>query len=397
MRAPSLLLAACAALVIVGCAGDSEEGEARMTTAAETATEPADTRPADTEPAETETAPEEETGPLRIVRVATGFEAPVYLTFAPGEPDRLYVVEQVGRIAVVSDGEVRGQSFLDISDEVLAGGEQGLLGLAFHPRYETNGRLYIHYTNLDGDTRVVEYRAREDRRGVDESTARVLFALDQPYANHNGGQLAFAPDGRLWLGLGDGGSGGDPENRAQNLSDRLGKLLAFDIDESEPDPEIVAYGLRNPWRFSFDRETGDLWIGDVGQDAFEEINRLPQQRLGELVNFGWDVFEGRARYEEKEPNPEGELVDPVAVYDHSQGSCSVTGGYVYRGTEVPGAAGRYFFGDYCSGLVWSLGPGANRARQEPFEVDALSSFGEDARGELYLASLSGTIFRLAGG
>jgi glucose/arabinose dehydrogenase len=325
--------------------------------------------------------------------VAQGLEAPLALTWAPGEPERLYVVEQVGRVAVVENGRVRSERFLDVTDQAQAGGEQGLLGLAFHPAYEDNRLLYVHYTNTEGDTRVVEYRARADGRGVDESSARELLAVEQPYPNHNGGQLAFAPDGRLWLGLGDGGSGGDPENRAQDLSSRLGKLLAIDVDAAEARVEIVAYGLRNPWRFSFDRETSDLWIGDVGQSAFEEINRLPAAQVGELVNFGWDVYEGLEIYEDKDPSSEGPLVEPVAVYDHEQG-CSVTGGYVYRGGDIPTAEGRYFYGDYCSGTVWSLTRG--EPREEPFTVDGLSSFGEDAAGELYLLSLGGTIFRLTG-
>jgi glucose/arabinose dehydrogenase len=391
MRVPSLLLAsACAALLLGGCAGDSGGGDPRTT-----AEEGAPTAPAETEPAGTITEPEKpKPEKLRLARVATGLESPVYVTWAPGEPDRLYVVEQVGRVAVIDDGKVRDERFLDLADEIQAGGEQGLLGLAFHPRYESNRLLYVDYTNLEGDTRVVEYRARPNRRGVDESTARVLLAVDQPYSNHNGGQLAFGPDGRLWVGLGDGGSGGDPENRAQDLSERLGKLLAVDVDAAEPEAEIVAYGLRNPWRFSFDRETGDLWIGDVGQSEFEEVDRLPRARLGELANFGWDAFEGFTRFEDKEPNGEGRLVEPVAVYDHGQG-CSVTGGYVYRGRRLPGSLGRYFFGDYCSGAVWSLAPESDRPRREPFAVDALSSFGEDAQGELYLVSLEGDVFRLS--
>ncbi len=393
MRAHSLfaIAACCAALAVGGCSGDkAEEGGPPSVEP----TTPAETEPGETEPGETDAG--EASGALRLELVAGGLTAPVYLTSAPGDPSRLYVVEQVGRVAVVEDGEVRRERFLDISDELQAGGEQGLLGLAFHPRYAANRLLYVHYTDLEGDTRVVEYRAREDGESVDEASARPLFALDQPYPNHNGGQLSFGPDGRLWLGLGDGGSGGDPENRAQNLTDRLGKLLAFDVEAAEPRAEIVAYGLRNPWRFSFDRETGDLWIGDVGQNAYEEVDMLPRDRLGELVNFGWDAFEGNEPYEDKEPNPEGELVDPVTVYDHGQG-CSVTGGYVYRGRDVPSAAGRYFYGDYCSGIVWSLEPGSSRPRQEPFTVDALSSFGEDARGELYLVSVGGDVYRLATG
>jgi glucose/arabinose dehydrogenase len=386
VRALTLLAAACSGLVLAGCSGS--ESDETPSTAPDTATG-AETTPATT----TEARPPPRR--LRLVRVASRLEAPLYLTWAPGEPGRLYVVEQEGRIAVVERGRVRAERFLDIEDEVVAGGEQGLFALAFHPEYESNRRFYVHFTNVEGDTRVVEYRATRNGLRVDESTARVLLALDQPYSNHNGGQILFAPDGRLWIGLGDGGSAGDPENRAQDLSEPLGKLLAIDVDAAEPRVETVAYGLRNPWRFSFDRATGDLWIADVGQSAFEEVDRLRSDQVGNLVNFGWDVFEGRARYEDKQPSGAGRLVDPVAVYGRDDG-CSVTGGYVYRGSRVEVAVGRYFFGDYCSGRVWSLDADApGKRRRERFEVPALASFGEDTSGELYLVSLTGSVFRLA--
>ena len=298
----------------------------------------------------------------------------------------------------MAGGLVEAEPFLDVTSEVVSGGEQGLLSVAFHPDYAENGLLYVDYTDLNGDTRVVEFQALDDRTGVDPASGRVLLAIEQPYSNHNGGQLAFGPDGRLWVGMGDGGSAGDPENRAQDLSSRLGKLLTLDVSESRPTPEIAAYGLRNPWRFAFDRENGDLWIGDVGQGEFEEIDRLPRAEVGNLTNFGWDVFEGDAAYEEKEPNPEGRLVGPVAVYGHDEG-CSVTGGFVYRGDEVPALEGRYAYGDYCSGTVWSIAADGAResVRREPIEVDGLTSFGEDGQGELYAASSSGTVFRIAAG
>jgi glucose/arabinose dehydrogenase len=372
---------AAAAAVLVGCSSGSE---------AEPEPEPAPTSPTTT--SEATTAEGEQSGPLRLARVVEGLESPVHLTWAPGERERLYVVEQVGRIRVVEEGRLLEQPFLDIVDLVVSGGEQGLLSVAFHPEYESNRRFYVNYTDVNGDTRVVEYEAT----GGNQIRRRQLLLVDQPYANHNGGQLVFGPDGLLYVGMGDGGSGGDPENRAQNLSSRLGKLLRIDVDAPGTQWETVAYGLRNPWRFSFDRATDDLWIGDVGQGDIEEIDFLPRGTEG-LVNFGWDVFEGTERYEDKEPNPAGELVDPIVEYSHDEG-CSVTGGFVYRGESVPSAEGRYFYGDYCSGLVWSFSREEDeRPTREPFEVDSLSSFGEDLDGELYLVSHGGTVYRLAQG
>lgn len=377
MRAAVLLMLSALALV-AGCAGAGDSDR-------EATTGPG-------APVETGSSSEG----IRLVAVARGLERPVHVDAAPGEPNRLYVVEQAGRIRIVEGGRVEARPFLDVTSEVVSGGEQGLLSVAFHPDYRENGLLYVDYTDLNGDTRVVEYRALDDRTAVDPASRRVLLAIDQPYSNHNGGQLAFGPDGRLWVGMGDGGSGGDPENRAQNLSSLLGKLLTLDVSESRPSPEIAAYGLRNPWRFSFDRENGDLWIGDVGQGDFEEVDRLPRAEVGNLVNFGWDVFEGDAAYEEKEPNPEGSLVGPVAVYDHGEG-CSVTGGFVYRGDGVPALKSRYIYGDYCSGTIWTIAADGAResVRREPIEVDGLTSFGEDGRGELYAASSAGTLFRIA--
>jgi glucose/arabinose dehydrogenase len=340
----------------------------------------------------TETSTDESPLRLKLTRVATGLDAPDDLASTPGEPNRLYVVEQPGRIRVIENGRLSPQPFLDITSAVQSGGEQGLLSVAFHPDYADNGLFYVDYTDLDGDSRIVEFEAR----GAEApARKRELLFVDQPYANHNGGQLAFGPDGRLYVGMGDGGSGGDPENRAQNLDERLGKLLSLDVDQRGSAWRIEGYGLRNPWRFSFDRETGDLWIGDVGQGEWEEIDHTPQGEPG-LENYGWDVFEGRHRYEDKDPNPRGQLVMPVAEYSHDHG-CSVTGGFVYRGEGIPAAQGRYFYGDYCSGNVWSLALRDGRAtgiRRHRFRVDALSSFGEDAAGELYLVSLEGNVFRL---
>ena len=331
---------------------------------------------------------------LRLVRVASGFDGPVHVASTRSEPDRLYVVEQSGRIRVIVRGRVRAAAFLDIRDRVRSGGEQGLFAIAFHPRYAVNRKLYVHYTDRNGDTRVVQYRS--DGRRVLERTRRQLLFVDQPYSNHNGGQLAFGPDRYLYVGLGDGGAGSDPENRAQRLSTKLGKILRRNVNRAGSRWHIVGYGLRNPWRFSFDRRTGDLYVGDVGQSAWEEVSFTRRGSAG-LENYGWDVYEGRSIHERKRPNPAGRLVMPIAVYPLEGGHCAVTGGFVYRGSRMPALRGRYFYGDYCSGTVWSLRVEGGRARglrREPFRVELLSSFGESARGELYLASHRGTIYRL---
>jgi glucose/arabinose dehydrogenase len=378
------LAVALACLVIVAATGCDSGDPAEETEPAPPASTSAETEP---------TPPGSRS--LALVKVASGLEAPVHAAAAPGEPGRLYVVERAGRIRVLEGGRVLPRPFLDISADVTSGGEQGLLSVAFHPDYAENGLFYVDYTDLGGDTRVVEFRAEEGR---EPTKVRELLHVAQPYANHNGGQLAFDRDGLLYVGMGDGGAGGDPENRAQDLGSRLGKLLRIDVDRPDADWEIVAYGLRNPWRFSFDRETGDLWIGDVGQGAVEEVDYLPGGDLGSLVNFGWDVFEGTHVYEDKKPNDAGRLVGPIAEYSHDEG-CSITGGFVYRGEDVPSAQGRYFYGDYCSGRLWSLertGEGAT-VRRLRFEAPELSSFAEDGSGELYLLTLDGTVYRLVSG
>jgi glucose/arabinose dehydrogenase len=326
---------------------------------------------------------------LSIRPVANGFESPVHVTAPRNEPGRLYVVEQVGRIRVVQNGRVRAAPFLDIRSIVQSGGEQGLLSAAFHPQYASNRRFYVNYTDRNGDTNVVEYRSN-GTRALPGSARRLLF-VRQPYSNHNGGQVVFGPDGRLYVGMGDGGAGGDPENRAQDPGTLLGKLVSINV--ATRGVRIEALGLRNPWRVSFDRRTGDLWIGDVGQNAWEEVDFLPRRSPG-LENYGWDAYEGRERFEDK-PIARGRLIGPIAVYGRGEG-CSITGGFVSRGS-VAAARGRYFYGDYCSGTVWSLKRGSRPlVRREPFRVENLTSFGEDARGELYLVSHRGTIYRLAG-
>src|SRR3954451_10195929 len=264
-----------------------------------------------------------------FVQVATGFAAPVYVTSAPGDPATLYVVEQPGTIKIVRNGAVAG-TFLDIRSRVKSGEEQGLLSVAFHPQYAANHRFYVDYTDLSGDTRVVEFRSANGAGRP--ASARQLLFVDQPYDNHNGGQLEFEGKGYLYVGMGDGGSGGDPENRAQNLKSRLGKLLRINPLRAGSTWQIVGFGLRNPWRFSFDRKTGNLWIGDVGQGTWEEVDYRNAAKVGQLANYGWNRFEGKSTYDPAKPLlRKGDMVSPVVVYSHEGGACSITGGYVYRG------------------------------------------------------------------
>jgi len=321
---------------------------------------------------------------------ARGFDAPVLLTYAPGEPRTAYVVEQPGRVLRLRGG--RRTVFLDIRGRVEYGGEQGLLGLSFDPGYAKNRRFYVAYTSRAGRNTVARFRSNGAK--AVPSSLKLLLAVPDPYGNHNGGHLTFGPDGRLYTSIGDGGSGGDPENRAQNMQSQFGKLLALDVSKPAAGWSIEALGLRNPWRFSFDRATGDLYIGDVGQGEIEEISFTPRESPG-LENYGWDIFEGSRRFEEKVAGP-GELVFPVAEYNHERG-CSVTGGYVYRGTARRSEQGRYIYGDYCSGTVWSFrlaNGAATDLRVEPFRVENLSSFGENAAGELFALSHDGTIYRV---
>jgi glucose/arabinose dehydrogenase len=324
---------------------------------------------------------------------ASGLSALTGISATPAEPRRLYAVEQVGRIRYFVNGRLGG-TFLDIRSRVLSGGEQGLLSLAFHPAYKRNHRFYVNYTDRNGDTRVVEYRSRNGRAIT--SSARQLLFVDQPFANHNGGQLQFDRGGLLYVGMGDGGSGGDPGNRAQRMNERLGKLLRINPLRRGARWQIIGLGLRNPWRFSFDRANGDLYIGDVGQGDWEEVDYRPRARIGTLANYGWKAFEGNARFSNTALGP-GQLVAPVHVYANGGSDCSVTGGYVYRGRSVAPAVGRYFFGDYCSGTVWSVRIEGGRAvdvRRERFRAASLTSFGEDAAGELYLATGDGRISKL---
>jgi glucose/arabinose dehydrogenase len=330
-------------------------------------------------------------------QVASGFADPTDVTTAPGDPSTLYVVEQRGTVQMVRDGKLAG-TFLDLSDRVLAENERGLLSIAFDPGYARTHLFYVDYTDLRGDSHVVE------RNSVTGAERELLFVA-QPYPNHNGGQLAFDRRGFLYVGMGDGGTNaatgallGDPENRAQNLSSKLGKLLRIVPSRAGATWQMVGLGLRNPWRFTFDRTTGDLWLGDVGAGGYEEVDHRPAAKLGVLANYGWSRFEGATFYNRKIRLARGVLVPPVWAYNHANGSCSVVGGYVYRGQAIPSARGRYFFGDFCSGVVWSFKVGAkgraSAVTRMSGTVPNLSSFGEDANGELYAVGLDGVLYAL---
>jgi glucose/arabinose dehydrogenase len=346
-------------------------------------------------------------GPVEIdlELAAEGFDSPLGVVNAGDGSDDLFVVEQGGRIWRISKGEIDREPFLEIPDLIVAGGEQGLLGLAFHPDHGNNGLFYVNYTDTSGDTVIAEYHRNGNQ--ADAGSARILLHIDQPYSNHNGGNVVFGPDGYLYIGMGDGGAGGDPEKRAQNPQELLGKMLRIDVDHAIGDgqygipednpfvggggrPEIWALGMRNPWRFSFDREGGDLWIGDVGQSALEEIDRAPSDEAG--INWGWDVLEGTECYEPSDGCDDKGKTPPVSQYDHSLG-CAVTGGYVYRGDRQGALSGRYIFGDYCSGLLWTLYSDPGTEFQEPLPAAqtglSISSFGESEDGEIYLTDISG--------
>jgi glucose/arabinose dehydrogenase len=331
--------------------------------------------------------------------VAQGLDSPVYVTAPKGQAGKLYVVEQPGEIVVLDHGKLQSRPFLDIRNLVRSGGEQGLLSVAFHPNYAKNHRFFVYFNDTSGDVRIYEYRSN-GTVALPGTAKPLLFVPHRAHSNHNGGQLQFGPDGYLYAGTGDGGSEGDPDNHSQNLSSRLGKLLRLNVNKAGAKWHIAGYGLRNPWRFSWDSATHDLYIGDVGQDTWEEVDVRTPRRQRVLNNYGWRVWEGRSRYTSSQKvNARGKLVFPVVTYKHENGNCSITGGYVYRGKSIPSARGRYFYGDYCTGRIWSLRAVGGRLksgpRLEPVHVAALSSFGLDASGNLYAVSLSGEIFQLA--
>jgi glucose/arabinose dehydrogenase len=417
LQAPWAMLV-CLALLGAACGGAGPASPARATptggavrpgsqTPAATGT-PSSPSPAAATPRETATT-EQATADLgrvqlQLVEFASGFEDPLYLTHSGDGSGRVYVVEQGGRILVVErTGTVQGAAFLDIAERVSAGGERGLLGLAFHPAYARNGRLFVNYTDRNGDTVVSEFRGTATR--ADPGSERVLLQIDQPYANHNGGWIGFGPDGYLYIATGDGGSGGDPHNNGQRRDTLLGKLLRIDVDRGSPyaipadNPfardggargEIWAYGLRNPWRVSFDRRTGNVFLGDVGQGRFEELDFQPAARSG--LNYGWNIMEGPECFRQETCDRNG-LVLPVFAYGRDQGIV-ITGGYVYRGSRFPLLAGIYLFGDYGSGRIWAAAAtDAARGRVDPVPMLesalSLSSFGEDEAGELYAIDLTG--------
>ena len=350
--------------------------------------------------------------------VVFGLQKPLGLAHAGDGSGRLFILEQAGLIRILKDGLLLPTPFLDITDRVGSTGfEQGLLGLAFHPGYAVNGAFYINYTDQQGDTVIARFQVSpDDPNRADPSSETRLLQIPQPYANHNGGEVAFGPDGSLYLGLGDGGSAGDPLGNGQSLDTLLGKILRLDVDSGTPyaippgnpfamgggRPEIWAFGLRNPWRFSFDRLTGDLYIGDVGQSALEEINFLPNAELSKsqgspqaAFNFGWNYYEGSASFSGTPPSGLNAIA-PVAEYSHQEG-CSVTGGVVYRGSKLPEWQGIYFFGDYCSGRIWGLLPDGQGdwILKVLFEDQGrIASFGEDEAGEIYLVDHAGSVSQL---
>jgi len=344
---------------------------------------------------------------LSLQQIASGFDAPVYITHANDNSDRLFVVEQGGLIKILKNGVVNDTPFLTITNLISTGGERGLLGLAFHPAFSSNGRFFIFYTDLRGDLIIARLQAAANTSAVDLSSRRTILRIPhRENANHNGGQIAFGPDGYLYIGTGDGGGGGDEPNNAQNRRKLLGKVLRIDIDKGSKysipskNPfarsktfrkEIYAYGLRNPYRFSFDKVSKRLFLGDVGQSRFEEINIIKSGG-----NYGWRITEGKACFNpESNCNKKG-LVSPVATYDQSEGR-AVIGGYVYRGTAISDLVGKYIFADYIAGTIWSLRQfGRTWQRSTLLQSRALvSSFGEDQKGELYVSDIgSGIIFKL---
>jgi glucose/arabinose dehydrogenase len=351
-----------------------------------------------------------------LVEVASDLTRPVFLTHAGDGSGRAFIVEQDGSILIMKDGKLLETPFLDVSKIITRdASERGLLGLAFHPDYKDNGKFYIDYTDTQGDTAIARYTVSTDNPDVaDPESGEVILHIHQPYANHNGGDIIFGPDGYLYIGMGDGGSAGDPQGNGQNPEAVLGKILRIDVNGSDDGkaygipadnpyvnnpalaPEVWAMGVRNPWRYSFDRKTGDLYIGDVGQNQYEEVDfQAADSKGGE--NYGWNITEGLHQYSGAAV-PDG-LVKPFFEYSHGDDGCSVTGGYVYRGNALPDLQGVYLFGDYCSGKVWASYRDASGVWQTNVFMKTefqISSFGQDEAGEVYLINHGGSVLRFEG-
>jgi glucose/arabinose dehydrogenase len=350
---------------------------------------------------------------LELIKIAGGLDTPVGMASAGDASGRIFVVEKPGRIRIVQDGALLDRLFIDLTDRVGASqSEQGLLGLAFHPQYASNGQFYVNYTDRQANTVVARFLVTADPNLADPGSESIVLTLEQPAGNHNGGHLAFGPDGYLYIGTGDGGAAGDRYGNGQNRQTLLGAMLRLDVDgiqpyaipasnpfvgDNETRDEIWSLGLRNPWRYSFDRLTGDLFIADVGQNRFEEVNFQPAGAAGGQ-NYGWPIMEGSNCFPADQSCDTSGLTLPVAEYEHSQG-CSVTGGYVYRGQELSSLEGVYLFGDYCSGRIWGLAPvgdagwKVNELAQSGLRI---SSFGQDDIGELYVSAMDrGEIYRIA--
>ena len=343
---------------------------------------------------------------ISINSFATGLTQPLDIENAGDS--RLFVVEKTGRIKIVnSNGTINTTPFLDISSLVTTNSERGLLGLAFHPNYQTNGLFFIDYTDLSGNTQIAKYSVNTTNPDIANPTGTILLSVTQPFDNHNGGTIKFGPDGYLYIGMGDGGSGGDPGNRAQNSNENLGKMLRIDVNTGSPygipagnpyvgvagNDEIWAIGLRNPWKFSFDRTTGDLYIADVGQNAVEEVNKVASTAAG--LNYGWRCYEGNVAYNTSGCAAQNTMVSPLTVVNHTSGSCSITGGYVYRGTTYPNLIGKYIFTDYCNPKIGYTDTTTGLVTYSAaFSGNNFVSFGEDFNGELYLCSIGGTLYKV---
>lgn len=357
---------------------------------------------------------------IALQQIATGLASPVAIAHAGDGSGRLFITLQEGKIVIFDGNQILPRPLLDISSRVSCCGERGLLSVAFHPNYKNNGYFYVNYTNEPGgDTVVARYSLSSDPNVADPNSEAILLTIDQPFSNHNGGQLQFGPDGYLYIGMGDGGSGGDPQNNAQNGQSLLGKMLRMDVSNAntgdglpydipptnpflnEPNvrDEIWALGLRNPWRFAFDRSGGDLFIADVGQNSWEEVNSQPASSLGG-ENYGWRRMEGTHCFNPTVRCNDGKLTLPILEYSHALG-CSITGGYRYRGSQIPQLYGMYLYGDYCSGRIWGASEAVRGSwtSMELLHTDlAISTFGEDEAGELYVADrANGAIYRIVKG